>query len=55
MKHVKLRDLDISPIGLGTMGTSFAYTGAGTDDADPPGPRRAPGHRRAIGVLPVDP
>ncbi len=34
MKHIKLRDLDVSRIGLGTMGMSFAYTGAGTDDAE---------------------
>ena len=32
MKHVKLRDLDVSRIGLGTMGMSFGYTGAGSDD-----------------------
>jgi aryl-alcohol dehydrogenase-like predicted oxidoreductase len=34
MKRIKLRDLDVSRIGLGTMGMSFAYTGAGTDDAE---------------------
>ncbi|MGH3511673.1 MAG: aldo/keto reductase [Pseudonocardiaceae bacterium] len=34
MKHIKLRDLDVSRIGLGTMGMSFAYTGAGADDAE---------------------
>jgi len=34
VKHIKLRDLDVSRIGLGTMGMSFAYTGAGTDDAE---------------------
>ena len=34
MKHVKLADLDVSRIGLGTMGMSFAYTGAGSDDAE---------------------
>src|SRR3954451_24974581 len=33
MKHIKLRDLGVSRIGLGTMGMSAAYTGAGTDDA----------------------
>ncbi|SEP48465.1 aldo/keto reductase [Amycolatopsis saalfeldensis] len=33
MKHVKLRDLDVGRIGLGAMGMSFGYTGAGTDDA----------------------
>ncbi|WP_424229689.1 aldo/keto reductase [Actinophytocola sp.] len=32
MKHVKLGDLDVSRIGLGAMGMSFGYTGAGTDD-----------------------
>jgi aryl-alcohol dehydrogenase-like predicted oxidoreductase len=34
MKHVKLGDLDVSRIGLGAMGMSAAYTGAGTDDAE---------------------
>ena len=34
MKHVKLRDLDVSRIGLGAMGMSTAYTGAGSDDAE---------------------
>ena len=34
MKHAKLRDLDVSRIGLGAMGMSFGYTGAGTDDAE---------------------
>ncbi|MFC7329215.1 aldo/keto reductase [Marinactinospora rubrisoli] len=34
MKHVRLRDLDVSRIGLGTMGMSFAYTGAGADDKE---------------------
>lgn len=34
MKHVNLRDLDVSRIGLGAMGMSFGYTGAGTDDAE---------------------
>jgi aryl-alcohol dehydrogenase-like predicted oxidoreductase len=34
VKHIKLRDLDVSRIGLGTMGMSFAYTGAGRDDAE---------------------
>ncbi len=33
MKHVKLRDLEVSRIGLGAMGMSAAYTGAGSDDA----------------------
>jgi aryl-alcohol dehydrogenase-like predicted oxidoreductase len=33
MKHIKLRDLDVSRIGLGAMGMSFGYTGAGSDDA----------------------
>ena len=32
MKHVKLGDLDVARIGLGTMGMSTAYTGAGSDD-----------------------
>ena len=32
MKHIHLRDLDVSRIGLGAMGMSHAYTGAGTDD-----------------------
>ncbi|MFJ5231153.1 aldo/keto reductase [Kitasatospora sp. NPDC088391] len=34
MKHVKLRDLDVARIGLGAMGMSHGYTGAGTDDAE---------------------
>src|SRR5688572_12137409 len=34
MKHSKLRDLDVSRIGLGAMGMSFGYTGAGSDDAE---------------------
>ena len=34
MKHIKLRDLDVSRIGLGAMGMSHGYTGAGTDDAE---------------------
>lgn len=34
MRHVRLGDLDVSRIGLGAMGMSAAYTGAGTDDAE---------------------
>ncbi|MFJ9024101.1 aldo/keto reductase [Streptomyces sp. NPDC102259] len=34
MKHIALRDLDVSRIGLGAMGMSQGYTGAGTDDAE---------------------
>ena len=34
MKHIKLGDLNVSRIGLGAMGMSAAYTGAGTDDAE---------------------
>jgi aryl-alcohol dehydrogenase-like predicted oxidoreductase len=34
VKHIKLRDLDVSRIGLGAMGMSAAYTGAGRDDAE---------------------
>jgi aryl-alcohol dehydrogenase-like predicted oxidoreductase len=34
MKHVTLGDLEVSRIGLGAMGMSSAYTGAGTDDAE---------------------
>ncbi|MGI5157794.1 aldo/keto reductase [Microbispora sp. CA-102843] len=34
MKHTTLADLDVSRIGLGTMGMSFGYTGAGSDDAE---------------------
>ena len=34
MKHVMLRDLEVSRIGLGAMGMSFGYTGAGADDAE---------------------
>jgi aryl-alcohol dehydrogenase-like predicted oxidoreductase len=32
VKHIHLRDLDVSRIGLGAMGMSHGYTGAGTDD-----------------------
>ena len=34
MRHTKLRELDVSKIGLGTMGMSAYYTGAGSDDAE---------------------
>jgi aryl-alcohol dehydrogenase-like predicted oxidoreductase len=34
MKHIKLGDLDVGRIGLGAMGMSFGYTGAGSDDAE---------------------
>jgi aryl-alcohol dehydrogenase-like predicted oxidoreductase len=34
VKHSKLGGLDVARIGLGTMGMSFAYTGAGSDDAE---------------------
>ena len=34
MKHVKLGNLDVGRIGLGAMGMSAAYTGAGSDDAE---------------------
>src|SRR5213595_2178797 len=34
MKHNSLGTLDVGRIGLGGMGMSAAYTGAGTDDAE---------------------
>ena len=34
MKYTKLGTLETSRIGLGAMSMSFAYTGAGTDDAE---------------------
>jgi aryl-alcohol dehydrogenase-like predicted oxidoreductase len=34
MKHANLGTLEVSRIGLGTMGMSIAYTGAGLDDAE---------------------
>ena len=34
MNYVNLGDLDVSRIGLGCMGMSAAYTGAGSDDAE---------------------
>ena len=34
MKRIKLGALEVSRIGLGAMGMSAAYTGAGTDDAE---------------------
>jgi aryl-alcohol dehydrogenase-like predicted oxidoreductase len=34
MRYIQLGNLNVSRIGLGCMGMSFAYTGAGTDDAE---------------------
>jgi aryl-alcohol dehydrogenase-like predicted oxidoreductase len=34
VKHIELGNLDVGRIGLGTMGMSSAYTGAGSDDAE---------------------
>lgn len=34
MKHARLRDLEVSRIGLGAMGMSHGYTGSGTDEAE---------------------
>jgi aryl-alcohol dehydrogenase-like predicted oxidoreductase len=34
MRHVSLGNLNVSRIGLGTMGMSAYYTGAGSDDAE---------------------
>jgi aryl-alcohol dehydrogenase-like predicted oxidoreductase len=34
VRYIKLGDLEVSRIGLGAMGMSAAYTGAGTDDAE---------------------
>jgi aryl-alcohol dehydrogenase-like predicted oxidoreductase len=34
MKHIKLGTLEVGRIGLGAMGMSTAFTGAGTDDAE---------------------
>ncbi len=34
MKHITLGTLDVGRIGLGAMGMSTAFTGAGTDDAE---------------------
>src|SRR6202165_1320249 len=34
MKQARLRDLDVARIGLGAMGMSGAYSGAGRDDAE---------------------
>jgi aryl-alcohol dehydrogenase-like predicted oxidoreductase len=34
MKHTTLGTLDVSRLGLGTMGMSAFYTGAGSDDAE---------------------
>ena len=34
MKKAKLGDLTVARIGLGAMGMSFAFTGAGSDDAE---------------------
>ena len=34
MQHIKLRDLEVSRIGLGAMGMSHGYTDSGTDEAE---------------------
>jgi aryl-alcohol dehydrogenase-like predicted oxidoreductase len=34
MKHTNIGRLNVSRIGLGAMGMSSSYTGAGTDDAE---------------------
>ncbi|GGX48485.1 hypothetical protein GCM10010341_82670 [Streptomyces noursei] len=34
MQHIKLGGLEVSRIGLGAMGMSHGYTGAGTDEAE---------------------
>jgi aryl-alcohol dehydrogenase-like predicted oxidoreductase len=34
VRHTKLADLDVSRLGLGTMGMSAFYTGAGSDDSE---------------------
>src|SRR5580700_6731990 len=34
MKHINLSTVDVARIGLGAMGMSGVYTGAGTDDAE---------------------
>ena len=34
MKHVHLRNLDVARIGLGAMGMSHGFTGAGSDDTE---------------------
>ena len=34
MKYIQLKDLTVSRIGLGAMGMSHGYTGAGSDDAE---------------------
>lgn len=34
MKHIHLGNLEVARIGLGAMGMSTAYTGAGTDDVE---------------------
>src|SRR3989442_14630476 len=51
MNNIALGGLDVSRIGLGTMGMSAFYPGAGSDDAEStrPIPRAL-----AIGVTPLD-
>ncbi|MDX2702084.1 aldo/keto reductase [Streptomyces sp. PA03-6a] len=34
MRYIKLRDLEVSRIGLGAMGMSHGYTGSGIDEAE---------------------
>ncbi|AYG84949.1 General stress protein 69 [Streptomyces hundungensis] len=50
-RHTKLRELEVSRIGLGTMGMSFGYTGSGSDDA---ASVRALHHALDLGVTFID-
>ncbi|MDT0413223.1 MULTISPECIES: aldo/keto reductase [Streptomyces] len=51
MRYIKLRDLEVSRIGLGAMGMSHGYTGSGTDDA---GSIRAVHRALDLGVTLID-
>ncbi len=52
MKHIQLGKLDVARIGLGCMGMSGSYTGAGTDDAES---IRAIHRALDLGVTLIDP
>ena len=52
MRYIKLRDLEVSRIGLGAMGMSTAYTGAGADEAESIGTRGHPALE--LGVTLID-
>ncbi|MFC7641860.1 hypothetical protein ACFQX6_13375 [Streptosporangium lutulentum] len=42
MRYIKLRDLEVSRIGLGAMGMSHGYTGAAPTRRNPSAPSTGP-------------